>query len=145
MSGVLIDKSPTYFSATFFSNGFCINPNLVIESSFAALIFSATEKFKTNPSSFLSSFRRAIPFPIASIGELIFISFPLRIKFPESILSAPKTALKSSVLPAPTRPAKLSTSPFFSSKLMLSSFPSIERFSILKTGSPPSGVLCGKA
>ena len=78
--------------------------------------FSFTLRHRTIPCAFLSSGTNPIPFLIASLGELIITLFPFNHISPVFFGSAPKIALKTSLLPEPTRPARPNTSPFLSTK-----------------------------
>ena len=88
------------------------------KTSIVELNLTLCTKYK--PSSLRFSGTSAMPFFIASIGELIVTFLPSRYISPVLFGISPNILFITSLLPAPTNPAKPNISPFLSSKLTFS-------------------------
>ena len=95
--------------------------------------FSYPESESTSPCVFRSSGKYAIPAFMASAGVATSSVRPPLVIVPLSSGSAPKMARVTSVRPAPTRPARPSTSPARTSKLIFSKAPCREAPRTLST------------
>ena len=102
-------------------------------------ILNLTSFFRISPSPRRSSETYAMPFLIASLGDLILTGLPSRRISPPLFSYAPKIVFISSVRPAPTSPAKPTISPYRALKLASLNSLTCDRFFVSSATSP---ILC---
>src|ERR687893_481689 len=108
-------RSPTYRSATRSSRAKSRTGPRATSSREARVMLFATLMRGTRPA-VRSSPTKPIPAAMASAGEPIRLSSPKSSSEPSSAGSSPKSVRARRVLPAPTRPKTVTTSPWRSSR-----------------------------